>query len=122
MTGASEVSGGDRDTSILAPIQPRASKRLSLSDTAENWITARAHDLATGDLGIWDLPPSMVEFYYVAYFAGRDSLTPELTQAQREADRYYRVAYGPPVAPEPTNYRTFAQLEKLRAEMYAGAK
>lgn len=121
-TGASEVSGGDRDTSTLKPIQPRTSKRLRLSDTAETWITERAHDLGTGVLGIWDLPPSLVEFYYVAYFAGRDSLTPELAQAQREADRLYRAAYGPKVAPEPSNYLTFAQLEQFRADLYAGTK
>jgi hypothetical protein len=122
VTGASEVSGGDLDTSILAPIQTHAAKRLKLSDTAEEWLTARAHDLAIGKLGIWDLPPSLVEFYYVAFFAGRDTLTEELTQAQRDADRLYRVAYGPKAAPEPANYRTFAQLEQLRAAMYGGAR
>ena len=120
--GASEVSGGDLDTTILAPIRPSASKRLRLSPTAEAWITERAHELVTGELAFWQLPPSLVEFYHVAFCSGMDSLTPELAQARRDADRYYRAAYGPKVAAEPSNYLTFAQLLQFRAEIYAGAK
>jgi hypothetical protein len=120
MGGVSEVSGGDLDTSILAPIQPRSSKRLSLSDTAETWITERAHDLATGDLGFWELPPSLIEFYYVAYFAGRESQAPELAQARRDADRYYGLAFNPPPAINHTA-QTFAELEATRAAIYGGA-
>jgi hypothetical protein len=122
LAGVSEVSGGDLDTTILAPIQPRTSKRLGLSAVAESWITERAHELATGQLGLWDLPPSLVEFFYVAFFAGRDSLIPDLTRAQRDADRFYQSAFGPKVAAEPSNYLTHAQLEQFRADIYAGAK
>jgi hypothetical protein len=122
ITGASEVSGGDLDTPSLPAIEPRASKRLVLSDTAESWITERAHELATGQLGFWELPPSLVEFYYVAFFAGRESLTPDLNQAQRDADRFYESAFGPKLAVEPSNYLTHAQLEQFRADIYAGVK
>jgi hypothetical protein len=121
-TGASEDSAGGLNTSTVAPIRPSAAKRFHLSETADAWITERAHDLATGAVSFWQLPPSLVEFYYVAFFAGRDSLAPELTQAQREADRLYRAAYGPKVAPEPSYYLTHAQLEQFRADLYAGAK
>ena len=120
--GESEVSGGDLNTSTLPPIRPSASKRLQISPAAEEWITERAHDLATGQLAFWQLPPSLVEFYYVAFFAGRDALAPDLAQARRDADRFYTLAHGPKVAPEPSNYLTFAQLEQFRADLYAGAK
>jgi hypothetical protein len=118
--GASEVSGGDLDTTILAPIQPRASKRLALSVVAETWITERASELATGQLGLWELPPSLVEFYYVAFFAGRDSQASELAQARRDADRYYGLAFNPPPAIN-HSAKTFAELEATRAAIYGGA-
>ena len=95
---------------------------IVLSERAESALLKLSGDLANGTIAVWDLPPSLVEFYYVAFFAGRESLSGELSQAQRDADRLYRVTYSPPVAPEPSNYRTFAQLEQLRAEMYAGTK
>jgi len=118
--GESEVSGGDLDTPTLPPIRPSASKRLRLSDTAETWITDRAHELATGQLAFWELPPSLVEFYYVAFFAGRDTMTRELAQARRDADRYYGIAYNP--APKiDANAKTFAELEAIRAAIYGGA-
>jgi hypothetical protein len=121
-TGASEDSGESTTDSIVSPNRASASKRLQLSPAAAAWITARAHDLATGELAFWQLPPSLVEFYYVAFFAGRETLAPELEQARRKADRLYGVAYGPKVTPEPSNYLTYAQLEQFRADLYAGAK
>ena len=119
-TGVSEVSGGDLDTTILAPIRPRTSERVRLSDAAEAWITERAHELATGRLSIWDPPPSMVEFYYVAFCDGMAKITPELTQAHRDADRYYGIAFNPAPKIDP-NAKTFAELEAVRAAIYGGA-
>jgi hypothetical protein len=122
MAGASVDSGESTTPPSLQANRASASKRLRLSDTAESWIANLAHDLATGVTEFWQLPPSLVEFYYVAFFEGRETLTGELTQAQRDADRLYAVAYGPKTAPEPSNYLTFAQLELLRDGIYGGAK
>jgi hypothetical protein len=119
-TGASEDSGESTTDTILPPIRPSASKRLQLSPTAEAWITARAHDLATGQLEFWQLPPSLVEFYYVAFCDGMNKLIPELTQAHRDADRYYGIAYNPAPKIDP-NAKTFAELEAARAAIYGGA-
>jgi hypothetical protein len=118
-TTASDSIESLNDSSLPA-IKPQAPKRLSLSATADAWITDRAHDLAIGQLGLWDLPVSMVEFYYVAYFAGRDSLGSELTRARRDADRYYGLAFNPPPAIN-HSAKTFAELEATRAAIYGGA-
>ena len=121
-TRASEDSGESTTDAILSPIRPSASKRLQLSPVAEAWITDRAHDLATGQLDFWQLPTSLVDFYHVAFCEGMAQLAGELAQARRDADRYYAAAYGPKIAPEPANYLTHAQLEQVRADIYAGAK
>jgi hypothetical protein len=63
--------------------------RITLSDTAEHYLSRLADDLALGNVELSQLPPALMALWTFAYESGRQSLAPALDRAQSDADRYY---------------------------------
>lgn len=77
-----------RSTSIVNP--PRTyPPKIRLSDSADAYIVGLAVDLAIAEIGLEQLPNSLMEFYTYAYEAGRASRQDEIDRLNWECDRWY---------------------------------
>jgi hypothetical protein len=67
----------------------RYPQRITLSDTAEHYLSRLADDLTLGNVELSQLPPALMALWTFAYESGRQSLAPALERAESAADRYY---------------------------------
>lgn len=70
--------------------------RIRLSDAAEQYLDRLADAVQTGDVQLWQLPPSLHAWHAYGYHAGRHSRDPEVAALRRELDHWYLVANNPP--------------------------
>lgn len=104
---------------LVAPIVPagrRYPQTIRLSDTAEAVIADFAVDLMLDELQLWQLPPSLFEFFTYAYESGRTAGLDSrdgLDRLKFEADRWYWCF---------TNRKTPGEFYKhLTNELWSGA-
>lgn len=71
---------------------------IRLSNRAESWIDSAADDVATGVLQLFQLPPSLAKFYWLAFYAGQathdESCSPQLAQLRWERNLWFYVAHS----------------------------
>lgn len=90
---------------------------IVLSEAAETYLNQLGEDLVTGAVELWQLPPSLHQFWFFAYSEGVESRQRELDLANADADRYYMHAYNP--RKELKAGTPIAELERIRAEIYS---
>lgn len=74
---------------------PSYPDRFRISATADEWISARADDLAHGRAELWQLPPALLEVYSLGYAHAEHAATQRLASAELERDYLYELAYAP---------------------------
>lgn len=82
-------SVGNRDESSLVDAREYPPGRVRLSERAEVGICEITHKFGTGQLELWQLPPSLYSFFLVAWFAGRESRDAEVSRLNYEADLWF---------------------------------
>lgn len=75
----------------ILPTQDKKSypDRITLSETAEQYLNRLGQDLLLGHVELWQLPPSIAQIFAFAYTAGAASRQGEIDQAESDADRFY---------------------------------
>jgi len=93
--GASETI--TKATEFVLPIVPHAPdvRPLRISETADDWIEARADDLAQGRVSLPDLPRALRSLYFTGYAHGEQSQRERIDRLTYERDRYYWISCNP---------------------------
>ena len=65
---------------------------LSEFRLSEQEIEQMIWNLSTGQIGLQDIPSSLLAFYAVAFDHGRESRESEIFKLQEDLNRYYRAA------------------------------
>ncbi|GAA4686533.1 hypothetical protein [Frondihabitans cladoniiphilus] len=101
--------------------------RIHLTEPAERYIDQLGTDLILGNVELHQLPPSLLQFHVIAFNEGRASLsgaTDTIERLEFECDRLYAEVCRRIPPKEPTGepgWHTFAQWQKIRADMAAEA-
>lgn len=120
--GAAQVGAVKlRTVFSLAPDPADSPKPALIGASMEKPLDATMWRLVLGEIGLHELTPGLAAFYTLGHAAGVDSIAPQLAQAIADRDRYYMAAFNtgkPPIKIGPS----YADLEKIRSEIYGGAK
>lgn len=88
-------------------------------------VGTEAVEVLAGGLNVESILPRTADesrdfWFQLGWYAGQDSLRPELELAISDRDRYYRAAFAPrtPISVS----KSYAEMEQYRAELYRGAK
>lgn len=101
--------------------------------TVESALDQTLTRLTEGEIGLHELTPALAGWYCRGYDDGRDSVRPELDQAEADAARLYELHYNPKrkltptlnrwveaaiehVETDPAIQRTLAKLERARQQ------
>lgn len=117
--GTDQVLAGGSNTSIVTAQTRNTSEPASLvGSTVEKALDATLWRLKSGDIRLEELTPALMGFYTLGHADGIALMARELQQCAADRDRYYSAAFNPR---EPiTIGKSYADLERVRAEIYSG--
>lgn len=67
--------------------------RATVSEVAEKYLNQWAEALTDGSVQLWELPPSVAQYFYLGYNDGRASRQLEVEELERAANRLHNLAY-----------------------------
>jgi hypothetical protein len=126
-TEAVEIQAGGLNTSTIPQNRAALPASAKIGASVEKPLDAALWKFRLDEIGLDDLTPALAAWYLEGHAAALASVLPELTRAEQtaeranaDADRLYRLAYTP--APPIKLGPSYAEVEKIRAEIYGGAR
>lgn len=86
--------------------------RLKVSATAEQHLNQWAEALTDGSLQLWELPPSVAQFFYLGWGSGRAEWQPEIDRLNHQLDVLYMRSITPQERQDEYRRRLEAHFER----------